>query len=247
MTRLLLHQTRYDLRAFARNRQARFSTLVLPPMLLVVFLSGFGDRAASASSRVAGIAALGVFVACFANLAVAVATQRETGVLKRRRATPVPTAIVVGGRTLTAMCAALASTAAVVALGRLAYGVAVPLVAIPALATTLIVGSVAMAALAYALSTAIRSTDAAQPLVQAIALPLYVMSGVFVPRGDLPDWLREAGSLFPLERLVDGLQRAALHGGSVAWTDLAVLLAWTAAGAAIALRRFAWTPAITGA
>ena len=39
-----------------------------------------------------GIVALGVIAACFGNLVASVTAQRERGVLKRRRATPVPAA-----------------------------------------------------------------------------------------------------------------------------------------------------------
>ena len=40
---LLLHQARYDLRAILRNRQARFSTVALPVIMLVVFVGVFGS------------------------------------------------------------------------------------------------------------------------------------------------------------------------------------------------------------
>jgi ABC-2 type transport system permease protein len=244
MLRMLIHQARYDLLAFLRNRQARFSTLILPPMVLFIFQSGFSG---GGSDRVAGIAALGAFVACFANLVVSITAQRETGVLKRRHATPFPAWVFILGRSLTAIAAALASMTAVYVLGRAAYGTPLPAAALPAVALTAIVGSIAFASLAYAVATAIRSTDAAQPLVQAISLPLYVVSGVFVPAGDLPAGLHDLGTLFPLARLVHGLRHAALHGGAIAWGDLAVMAAWTAAGLAVALRRFRWAPAAAGA
>ena len=35
---LVLHQTRYELLGFLRNRQARFFTLVLPLLFLVIFV-----------------------------------------------------------------------------------------------------------------------------------------------------------------------------------------------------------------
>jgi ABC-2 type transport system permease protein len=122
--------------------------------------------------------------------------------------------------------------------------------AIPSLALTAIAGSIAFASLAYALCTAIRSTEAAQPIVQAITLPLYLMSGVFVPAADLPAWLRDVGRAFPLEPLADALRHAygpALRGSGPAWGDLAVLAAWAVAGLAIAQRRFTWTPVTAGA
>ena len=42
MIRLTLHQSRYDLLAFVRNRQAQFFTLALPVLFLVIFASVFG-------------------------------------------------------------------------------------------------------------------------------------------------------------------------------------------------------------
>ena len=42
--RMALHQFRYDLRAFLRNRQAQFFTLALPVLFLVIFASVFGGR-----------------------------------------------------------------------------------------------------------------------------------------------------------------------------------------------------------
>lgn len=253
---LVLHQARYDLRAFLRNNQARFSTLILPPALLVVFVTGFGhssvgpDHADGARYYVAGISAVAVLVACFANLAVSITTQRESGVLRRRRVAPVPAWVLIAGRTLAAVVASFAAVAAVCVLGRLAYGADVPAVAIPALAVTALVGSVAFATLACALSSTLGSADAAQPIVQAITLPLYVMSGVLTPSANLPSWLRDLGSVFPLEHLANGLHHAFnsdVHGLAIAWGDLGVLVVWAAAGLAIAVSRFKWAPAAASA
>jgi hypothetical protein len=47
--RLAWHQFHYDLRAFFRNRQARFFTLALPVLFLVIFASVF-----TGTTKVAG-------------------------------------------------------------------------------------------------------------------------------------------------------------------------------------------------
>ncbi len=130
MIRLVLHQTRYDLLTFARNRQARFFTVLLPVMFLVIFVSVFGNQLVgpehikASTYYVPGIAALAVLSAAFSNLVIAVTTQRELGVLKRRRATPAAAAVIIAGRALTALVVAVAVTAVVIAIGTLAYGVA---------------------------------------------------------------------------------------------------------------------------
>jgi ABC-2 type transport system permease protein len=254
--RLAIHQARYELPAVLRDRQARFTTLVLPPALLVLFVGGLHhgpvgpQRVPAATWFVPGLCALAVFGACFGNVVVSVTGQRESGVLKRRRATPVPAQVLIVGRALAAMAVALTAVGAVCLVGAVAYGVAPRATAAPELLAAAVVGSVTFALLAYAVTTALHSADAAQPVVQAIALPLYVASGVLVPSPDLPAWLRDVGGAFPLARLADALHRGFApgdHGLAPAWLDLAVLLAWAAAGLAVAVRRFHWTPAAAGA
>ncbi|HZS25493.1 MAG TPA: ABC transporter permease [Gaiellaceae bacterium] len=249
---LVLHQARYDLLALVRNRQARFFTLVLPLLFLVIFVGVFGNHTVRATGvkistyYVPGISALGIIAASFVNLVISIVAQRESGILKRRRATPVPAWVLIGGRTLTAMTVSMVVMSLLLAVGRIAYGVHLPTSTIPGVALTGIVGSATFCVLAYAFSTLIGSADAAQPMVQAIMLPLYFISGVFVPNINLPSWLHHVAEFFPVQHLADGLHRAydpTVHGTGIVWSDLAVLGIWAAAGLVVALRRFSWIPA----
>lgn len=250
---LVVHQARYDLLGFLRNRQARFFTLILPLIFLVIFVSVFGnntvgpDHVKVATYYVPGISALAIIAASFVNLVITITAQRESGVLKRRRATPVPAWVLIAGRTVTAMTVSLVVMAVLLAVGRVAYGVTLPASTIPAVVVTAIVGSATFCVLGYALSTAISSADSAQPVVQAIMLPLYFISGVFIPNPNLPAWLQDVARIFPVQHLAGALHHAydpAVHGSGFVWSDLAVLAVWAALGAAVALRRFAWVPAV---
>jgi ABC-2 type transport system permease protein len=253
---LVLHQTRYDLLGFLRNRQARFFTLILPLLFLVIFVSVFGNHTVRATGvkastyYVPGISALAVIAASFVNLVISITAQREAGILKRRRATPVPAWVLIAGRTLTAMFVSLVVMSVLLLVGRFAYGVHLPTSTFPGVALTALIGSASFCVLGYALSTAIGSADAAQPMVQAIMLPLYFISGVFIPNVNLPSWLRHVAEFFPVQHLADGLHHAydpAVHGVGLVWSDLAVLGVWALVGLAVALRRFSWTPAARAA
>ena len=100
---LLLHQLRFDLLAIRRNRRAQFFILALPVLLLVTFAGLFGTDAVEVAGQdvaanrasVPGIMGLAVLTSSFMSLAMSVVSQREAGILKRRRATPVPAAILV--------------------------------------------------------------------------------------------------------------------------------------------------------
>jgi ABC-2 type transport system permease protein len=251
MIRLVLHQWRYDLISFLRNPQSRFFTVALPIIFLVIFVSVFGNNTLkngfkASTYYVPGISALAIVASSFFNLVIAITAQRESGVLKRRRATPLPAWVLIAGRTLTAVVVSLAVMTVLLLIGRFGYGVKLPTHTLPGVAMTAIVGSVAFCCLGYALSTTINSAEAAQPMVQAIMLPLYFISGVFIPNINLPAWLRDVAKVFPVQHLASGLHQAfdpTTTGSGIVWSDVGVLALWGAAGLAIALIRFTWTPA----
>ncbi|MEU8510879.1 ABC transporter permease [Kitasatospora sp. NPDC048722] len=252
---LALHQFPYDLRAFLRNPQSRFFTLALPVLFLIIFASVFGHQNNTVKVSggtidtsvyyVPGIITLGIIAASFVNLVISVTAQRESGVLKRRRATPVPAAAVIAGRTLTAVVVSIGITVLLLVIGWAAYGAHVPARTAPALAVAVIVGTVSFCCLGYALTSVIRNEDAAQPITQAIMLPLYFISGVFIATSILPHWLTVVGDVFPVRHLVEALLTAYnphTTGAGFAGTDLLIVAAWGAAGLVVALRRFSWLP-----
>lgn len=253
---LVAHQARYDLTGLLRNRQARFFTIVLPVLFLVIFVSVFGnhtvgpDHVKSSTYYVPGLSAMAVIASSFVNLVITITAQRESGVLKRRRATPVPAGVVIAGRTVTALLTSLVVMAVMLVIGRFAYGVTLPGSTIPGVVLTAAVGSITFCVLGYAVSTVISSADSAQPMVQAMILPLYFISGVFIPNVNLPGWLQDVARFFPVEHLADGLHHAydpAVHGSGIVWGDIGSMAIWAAVGLAVALRRFSWSPAAAGA
>lgn len=255
LKRLSLHQFRFDLVAFFRNRQSRFFTLALPVLFLVIFASIFGGRdhhvevpggsIETSVYYVPGIITLGIIAAAFVNLVISVTAQRETGVLKRRRATPVPAAALILGRALTAVVVAVGITVVLLGVGWAGYGAHVPARTAAALAVTVVVGAVSFCCLGYAVASFIRDQDSAQPLTQALVLPLYFISGVFVAVSSLPHWLVDVAGVFPVRHLASALLVAYnphTTGSGLAATDLLILGAWGAGGLLVALRRFRWTP-----
>jgi ABC-2 type transport system permease protein len=95
---LVLHTTRYGLRAYLRDRRARMFTLVFPLILLVIFDGVFKGGEADVNGVSIDYGAFFapsviVFTLTTTTLAMLIATvvsQRELGILKRRRATPLP-------------------------------------------------------------------------------------------------------------------------------------------------------------
>lgn len=255
MITMATHQFSYDLRAFFRNRQAQFFTLILPVLFLVIFAALFGGHGhtttvpggaiSTSVYYVPGIIALGVISAAFANLVTSVISQRERGVLKRRRATPVPASALIAGRVLTVIVVAVLMAAVLLGIGWAAYGATIPGRTVVALAVTVIVGAAAFSCLGYAVAALIRNEDATLPVTQAVLLPLYFISGVFVPTSVLPRWLADVGEAFPVRHLANALLVAYnphTTGLGFSGQDLLIVAAWGVAGLVIALLRFRWQP-----
>jgi ABC-2 type transport system permease protein len=250
---LAVHQFRADLRCFFRNKGSVFWTLALPILFLVIFGSVFqhqnvavpGGRIDEPVYYVPGIIAYGVIAAAFSNLIISVVRYRETGIYKRRRATPLTPSAIIAGRALVAAVSVLAITAVLLAIGWAAFAAHIPARTGPALLLDIIVGAVVFSCLGFAVASLISNIDAAQPITLAIVLPLCFLSGVFIPILELPHWLIDVGKIFPVHALADALLAAYnphTTGSGLRWGDLAVLAAWGAAGLIIAIRRFSWLP-----
>jgi ABC-2 type transport system permease protein len=253
LPRLIGHEFHADLRCFGRNLQSVFFTLALPVLFLLIFASIFrnatvkvpGGSMKESVYYVPAIITFGLIAAAFSNLTLTVVRNRESGIYKRRRATPLPASAVITARALVAVLTALAITALLLVIGWAAYGANIPSRTEPAFALDIIVGAAAFCCLGFAVASIIGSVDAAQPVIQAIVLPLSFISGVFIATSVLPTWLADIGKVFPVEPLATALLAAYnphTTGSGLRWGDLAVLAAWGAAGLIIAIRRFSWLP-----
>jgi ABC-2 type transport system permease protein len=256
---LLIHQTRFELLAAMRNPRARFFTLLFPIILLVVFNGVFGHKGHTIVDGhtvkltvffTGGILALSIIVSSYAGLLMTVTTARETGVFKRRRATPVPPAVLIGGTVLATIVISLWVSAVLLVIARLAYSISMPATALISVFITVVVGTISFACIGYAVSGLITSVDAAQPLAQATLLPLYFISGVWIPTSSLSHGLRDVASVFPVEHLAASLHKATVatsFSSAFSATDLLVLAAWGLAAGLLATMRFSWLPHVATA
>lgn len=246
------HQLRYDTVAVLRNRQARFFTLGLPVGMMLLFVSIFGrgmvpvggGRLADGTTYyVTSQTVFGIVDAAFMALAVAVVTQREQGVLKRRRGTPEPAWVVIASRTVLSVGLALATASELSLVGRVAFGMPLPLSACCQISLVVVIGAAAYCCLGFAVSTFIGNPDAAMPVVTAATLPLFFISGIFVPWGMIPAWLQRLAIVTPVRHLAI-VVRAPLRpsSGAFPWASLGVIAGWGVAGLLVALARFRWSP-----
>ena len=132
------------------------------------------------------------------------------GVVERMRVTPMSRFAMLLGRSLRDMTI-------LVGQGLLMIGLAIPFGlnldpagAAVTIALLALIGLVT-APLSYTAALVLKSEDALAPVVQGIALPLLLLSGILLPMALAPDWLRFIASLNPLTHAVDA-SRALFNG-----------------------------------
>jgi len=253
LLRLVGHEFRSEGRCFWRNSQARFFTIAMPLLILVILGLVFrsqsvaipGGRINESVYYVPGVIAYGVVVATFLNLLIGVVRYRESGIYKRRRATPVPATAIILGRALVGVVIAIALTSVLLGIGWLFFGASIPLHTAPAFVLDVVVGAAVFCCLGFAVATMVTNVESAQPVGLGIVLTLCFVSGVFIPIMELPRWLVDAGEFFPVRALAGSLLAAYnphTAGSGVDWTYLGILAGWGALGFVVATRRFRWLP-----
>jgi ABC-2 type transport system permease protein len=163
----------------------------------------------------------------------------RAGVVERMRVTPVSRFAMLFGRALRDVTILLVQ-AIVLCVMAIPFGLTIdPAGLAVALLLIGLIGLV-LSPLSYAAGLALKTEDAFAPLVNFIALPLLLLSGILLPLALAPDWLQTLASLNPFSHAVDAA-RAVFNGqftDPVVYTGVA-LMAILAAGALwIASRAF---------
>jgi ABC-2 type transport system permease protein len=248
---LALHEFRFDQKVFWRNPASVFFTVLLPLIFLFIFATIFGndtieERGVKTTTYyVPAIIALSVISATTVSLAINLTEDRERGLLKRVRGTPLPPAVFVAGRVGNSFVISVLMVVLVAILGKLVYGVSLPDQTIPAVLVTLAVGAFAFSCLGFALTTVIPSEDAAPAVTNAIMLPLYFVSGVFIPDSEIPSGVLHVADVFPVRHFFEAFFTAwdpNTTGSGFELGNLAVVAAWGVLGLLIAVRFFRWEP-----
>jgi ABC-2 type transport system permease protein len=185
----------------------------------------------------------GVASTAFAGLAITMVLRRESGVLKRIRATPLPPATYLLAVLVSTFVVFLIEAALIVAIGRALFSVEVP-VRLGSLLATLIIGAVCFAAMGLGLTGAVRSAEGSSAVVNFVYLPMAIISGTFFTPKEYPSFLRAIADVLPLTYFTK-LTRDVMVRHHHLWSEtgsIAVVVLWGLIGLAAAVRGFRWQP-----
>jgi ABC-2 type transport system permease protein len=247
---LLGTQTGYQNKIFFRTPIAAFFTIFFPLMIFVIFSLVFGNTfieelgVTTAQYYAPALAIFAAVSASYTNIATTTAYQRDRGILKRIRGTPLPATVYMGGKIVSAVLIAVLSVVVMMGIGVLFYGVEIYARTLLAAVVTFLIGVGTFSALGLLVAAVVPSGEGATAVTNATLLPLAFISGVFlVPSTDAPAWLATLANLFPLKHFVEPFSTSfnpTYTGNGWNWASLAFMLLWAVVATVLAVRLFKW-------
>ena len=157
---LVFRQASFNFRGGLRNARAVVFTIVMPVVFLVLFNSVFagnngttrfqGATVAFSAYFTPGIIAYSIMLTGFNGLLIALTTNRERGILKRYRGTPMPPWVFLSAQIVQTVTTIALMAIAIVVIGWVAYDVHPQTGALGAFVLYLVLGSATMCALGIA-------------------------------------------------------------------------------------------------
>ncbi|MCX5109241.1 ABC transporter permease [Streptomyces sp. NBC_00378] len=237
---------RSETRLFLREPAALFWILVFPTALMTILglIPSFRDHDDALGGRrvidlyVPVAVLLAMIMSGLQAMPPVLTGYRERGILRRMSTTPVRPSALLTAQIALHGAAALGSAALAMAVGRVAFGVALPgqpvgyvLALLLSTATVLTLG-----ALLCALS---RTTKASAGIGSAVNVLMMFTAGVWIPVQSMPDTLRNIVRFTPFGAASEALDRA-VSGSWPGLTQLGVMVLWTALVTFLATRLFRW-------
>jgi ABC-2 type transport system permease protein len=205
-------------------------TMLLAPALQLVFFTYLGRYLGGGSDAffVVGNAVQASALATVYGIALTVGNERYLSTLSSLLATPANRIALFMGRALPLIVNGAAVSIASLAVGALAFGVAVPVADWPALAAALAAATASGAAVGLVLGALALGGRDVFLLSNVVYSLLLILGNVNVPVGELPGVLQRLSNITPLRYATEGA-RHALSGGAVAAPvahELALALAY---------------------
>ena len=213
----VLRQLRHDPRTLG--------LLLVVPCVLMGLLAWIYNRTPLFDQVGAPLLGLFPFLVMFLITSITTLRERQSGTLERLLALPLGKADLVGGYALAfgavaAVQAVIVATFATYALGLDVAGSAALLVVVA------VVDCLLGTALGLFLSAFAATEFQAVQFLPAFVLPQFLLCGLLVPRGDLPDVLRWFSDVLPLSYAVDAMHSIAVdpNGTGDVVTDIGIVL-----------------------
>jgi ABC-2 type transport system permease protein len=178
---------------------------------------------------------LGIFGGLFVGFGII--AEWRSGVIERQLVTPASRNAIITGRTLRDVVVIVVQAAVLVG-AAFALGLRVP---VGALLVGLVLVALLGAAFSFisnAIGIATKSEDTLAPMVNTLALPILLLSGILLPMSIAPRWLQIVSDFNPFKHIVEALRAVFLgdFGNPIVWIGLLLAVVLVALGSWLGAR-----------
>jgi len=244
MLRGLWRLTWIEIKVFMREPLGAIGSIVMPVLLYVVFTRlGLG---VATPSRVASsgffrvtlpvIVAILITINAVLSLVAIISIYRESGILKRLRATPLRPWTILTAHVLVKLLLTTVTLALMLLAGRryLPADMDIPIVSF---AIALVITTWSILSIGFLIASLVPTARFAQPVGAIVLYPMLVLSGLFIPREILPPWLGHLPLSYAVS-LLEGIWKG--DAWSTHLGDVAALALVFAVCMALSARLFRW-------
>jgi ABC-type multidrug transport system permease subunit len=162
--------------------------------------------------------------------------------LKRFLATPMRKGHFLAAVMVSRLVFMLPEMLTIILFGWLAFGVVIQ-GSVLAVAALILLGALSFCGIGLLVASRARTVEAVSGLMNAVMLPMWVLSGIFFSSERFPDWAQPFIKALPLTQLNHALRAVYLEGAALAslWAEIALLAAWGLVAFVLALKWFRWT------
>jgi ABC-2 type transport system permease protein len=234
---------------YLREPVAFFFSLAYPALLLLLFGFIFGNQPdpgfwgrnfGTVDASVPAYTGIIIGTVALMGIPIDTAASRETGVLRRYRATPLRPATFLLASVTVYLAIALLGMGILILTGKLVFGLRVAGSCVSIL-TAFVLSAFSFFSLGYLIASIVPTARMAQAIGMVIFFPMMFLSGAGMPLQLLPEKLRMVSDYLPMSymvRLIQGLWFG------VAWRELwlptLVLAGMLVVGTALSTRLFRW-------
>ena len=172
---------------------------------------------------VPGLIAMGVMMSCMWGLSYGMIDKRSKKLLRRMVATPMKKSYFLIALITVRVAMNVIESVLLLLFAWLVFGITIQ-GSIPALLLIFIAGNMAFAGIAVFISSHTSNTEIGNGLINAIVMPMMVLSGVFFSYHNFPDWSIPVIQKLPLTLLADGMRSIFIEGAGFIETIVPFLI-----------------------
>ena len=249
MMRGLFQLAWLEIKIFLREPLGAIGTLIVPVAMFLVI--GRAMNRGSAAPRTPGgvefmqsglpvMISVLMAISAVISLVTIISIYRESGILKRLRATPLRPHTILSAHVLVKLLFTALTLALMILAGRRFYpaGLQAPVVSF---AFALLLSTLSILSIGFVIASLVRTARFAQPVGALVFYPMIALSGLFVPVESLPSSLQMVANLLPMTYIVSLL--SGIWNGGPWFAHAGDLVALTIAGIvslALSARVFRW-------